>query len=179
MAPALDFALYISWYPGGRGSESSPIVDRIVPFWQLVYHGIIVSNPFYATIDAYIDRSKERLNFSDEFARYGYLDDSETRVLKIHEFGGRPVFYYTEYNDIMPLKRAADDYAKFSHLQYEFMDDHRELAEGVFLTRYSDGEEIVTNYSKTPYDWRGISVSPRTNRLFASGKSGDTPFRKM
>ena len=89
MAPSLDFALYVSWYPGARSREASPIVDRVVPFWQLVYHGIIVSNPFYATIDAYIDRSKERLNFSDEFARYGYLDDAETRILKVHEFGGR------------------------------------------------------------------------------------------
>lgn len=89
MAPSLDFALYVSWYPGACSREASPIVDRVVPFWQLVYHGIIVSNPFHAMIDAYIDRSKERLNFSDEFARYGYLDDAETRILKVHEFGGR------------------------------------------------------------------------------------------
>lgn len=26
------------------------------------------------------------------------------------------------------------------------MDDHRELADGVFLTRYSNGEETVVNY---------------------------------
>ena len=166
MAPALDFALYITWYPGARSCESSPIVDRIVPFWQLVYHGIIVSNPFYATIDAYIDRSKERLNFSDEFARYGYLDNSETRILKVHEFGGRPVFYYTEYNDVTPLKRASDDYARFSHLQYHFMDDHRELADGVYLTRYSNGEETVTNYSSSPFKWRGRVVGPKAQELF-------------
>lgn len=166
MAPSLDFALYVSWYPGANASESSPIVDRVVPFWQLVYHGIIVSNPFYATIDAYIDRSKERLNFSDEFARYGYLDDSETRILKVHEFGGRPVFYYTEYNDVSPLKRAADDYARLSHLQYYFMDDHRELADGVYLTRYSNGEETVTNYSSRPFEWRGRVVGPKAMELF-------------
>lgn len=166
MAPSLDFALYVSWYPGARSREASPIVDRVVPFWQLVYHGIIVSNPFYATIDAYIDRSKERLNFSDEFARYGYLDDVETRILKVHEFGGRPVFYYTEYNDVQPLKRAADDYAKYSHLQYAFMDDHRELADGVFLTRYSNGEETVVNYGDKSFIWRNSTVNPRGFKLF-------------
>ena len=74
--------------------------------------------------------------------------------------------HYTEYNDIMPLKRAADDYARFSHLQYFFMDDHRELAEDVYLTRYSSGEEMVTNYSGRPYEWRGTAVAPGTNRLF-------------
>ena len=166
MAPALDFALYVSWFHGARGREDSPIVDRIVPFWQLVYHGIVVSNPFYATIDAYVDRSKERQDFSDEHSRYGYLDDSRTRILKVHEFGGRPVFYYTEYRDVMPLKRAADDYAKYSHLQYAFMDDHRELAQGVFLTRYSTGAETVTNYALQPYHWKGQVVEPRSIRLF-------------
>ena len=166
MAPALDFALYVSWFPGARGREDSPIVDRIVPFWQLVYHGIVVSNPFYATIDAYVDRSKERQDFSDEHSRYGYLDDSRTRILKVHEFGGRPVFYYTEYRDVMPLKRAADDYAKYSHLQYAFMDDHRELAQGVFLTHYSTGAETVTNYALQPYHWKGQVVEPRSIRLF-------------
>jgi len=166
MAPALDFALYTSWYPGCNGREASPLVDRVVPLWQLVYHGIIVSNPFYATIDGYIDRAMEGKDYSDDAARFGYLKDSATRILKIHEFGGRPVFYYTLYKDVTPLKRASDDYAKFSHLQYQFMEDHRELAPEVFLTRYGDGEETVVNYSSRPFAWKGRTVGPRAIELF-------------
>ena len=162
IAPDLDFALYTCWYPAlGMASKA---VDRLVPLWQLVYHGIILSNPFYATIDAYYERSGK--NYSDSMQRFTYLDNAATRILKLHEFGGRPIFYYTRYEDIAPVKQAYEDYKKLSHLQYFYMDDHRELAPGVFLTRYSNGEEFVTNYSSEPYAYRGRSVKPMGNELF-------------
>ena len=163
MAPDLDFALYTSWFPGWGRRMESELIDRLVPFWQLVYHGIIVSNPFYATIDAYIER-KGRL-YADGKETYHTFGDAETRILKLHEFGGRPVFYYTLYDDISPLKRAYDDYKRRSHLQYFFMDDHRELAKDVFLIRYSDGEEMVVNYRTDPYRYRGTDVAGRSMRV--------------
>ena len=165
MAPSLDFALYTSWYPGWGRRMESPLVDRLVPFWQLVYHGIVVSNPFYATIDAYIER-KGRL-YADNMITYNTFGDAETRILKLQEFGGRPVFYYTKYEDVAPLKRAYDDYRQRSHLQYCFMDDHRELAPDVFLTRYSNGEETVTNYGDKAFTYRNETVPPRAFKLFS------------
>ena len=162
MAPSLDFALYVSWYPGAKNAEATPLVDRVVPLWQIVYHGIIVSNPFYATIDAYIDRKVGKKDLSDDpFGRFSYLGSATNRILKVHEFGGRPVFYYSLYEDVKPLKRAYDDYRRLSHLQYAFMDEHRELAKNVFLTRYSNGEEIIVNYSERPFDWRGRTVGAK------------------
>ena len=163
MAPSLDFALYTSWYPGWGRKMESPLVDRLVPFWQIVYHGIIVSNPFYATIDAYIER-KGRF-YADGKETYNTFGNAETRILKLQEFGGRPVFYYTRYEDVAPLKRAYDDYRKRSHLQYCFMDDHRELSKDVFLTRYSDGTETVANYGDAPFMHRGEKVAPREFRI--------------
>ena len=163
IAPDLDFALYTSWYPGSGGRMASEAVDRPVPFWQLVYHGIILSNPFYCTIDAYYERVGR--HYSDSLDRFAYFDNARTRVLKLHEFGGRPIFYYTRYEDIAPVKQAYEDYKKLSHLQYFYMDDHRELAPGVFLTRYSNGEELVTNYSPEPFAYRGRSVKPMGNEL--------------
>ncbi len=97
---------------------------------------------------------------------YNTFGDAETRILKLQEFGGRPVFYYTKYEDVAPLKRAYDDYKKRSHLQYCFMDDHRALAKDVFLTRYSNGEETVTNYDDKPFAYRGEAVPPHQFRLF-------------
>ncbi len=37
---------------------------------------------------------------------------------------------------------------------------------GVFLTRYSNGEEFVMNYSSEPYAYRGWQVKPMGNELF-------------
>ena len=46
------------------------------------------------------------------------------------------------------------------------MDDHRELADGVFLTRYSNGEETVVNYGDKSFIWRNSTVNPRGFKLF-------------
>ena len=176
MAPSLDFALYTSWYPGWGRKMESPLVDRLVPFWQLVYHGIIVSNPFYATIDAYVDRTTQGRFYADGMDTYNTFGNTETRILKLQEFGGRPVFYYTTYKDIAPLKRAYDDYLKRSRLQYCFMDDHREIAPDVFMTRYSDGTETVTNYGGTPFVWRGETVAARSFAIISNkNKKGTRP----
>ncbi len=39
----LDYALYVSF---SGLTKRPPMVDRMVPIWQLVYHGIVMSNPF-------------------------------------------------------------------------------------------------------------------------------------
>ena len=51
LAPTLDFALYLWSYPDWKGKPEK-LADRHIPLWQLVYHGIILSNPYYTTIDA-------------------------------------------------------------------------------------------------------------------------------
>ena len=51
VAHTLDFALYLWTYPlWDDNPEMLP--EKYVPLWQLVYHGIIMSNPYYCTIDA-------------------------------------------------------------------------------------------------------------------------------
>ena len=164
MVPSLDFALYLSVYPAPV--SGTKLAARLVPFWQLVYHGITISNPLYSTIDAYVTTRSDK----EEPRRRGPFEGSWDRVLKLHEFGGRPVFYFYNYHDIAPLVRAAEDYAKYAHLQTCFMDDHRELAKGVFLTRYSNGEETVANYTDAAFPWRGRAVSPRAIELFRKTK---------
>ena len=165
LAPNLDFVLYTSFYP--RSAERKEMVDKYVPFWQLVYHGIIVSNPYYATIDPTIMRN-DRL--SDDKKFYSWLKTPERQMLKVVEFGGRPVFYYTLYKDIAPLKKAYDIYEELKYLQYEFMEEHRELAPDVYLTRYSNGDETVCNYSATPFAYKSKTTAPLSYTLYKSEK---------
>ena len=49
------------------------------------------------------------------------------------------------------------------------MDFHGEIAEAVFLTRYADGSEIVTNYSDRPFTHRRRTIGPKDYRLFKPG----------
>ena len=170
VAGNLDYALYISFNVMGK---QPALVDRVVPLWQIVYNGIILSNP-----------SAETTNYS--------IKDAKTRLKQI-EFGGRPAFYYHSAfmgngrnwmgnTDLRcqtqqelkasgdAIKAACDEFAKLSHLQLEFMDFHDEIAPNVFITRWANGDEIVSNYSDKPYTFKGKTVKPLAYEFFKGGR---------
>lgn len=157
VARTLDYALYVTAYPKWLG-KPSPLIDRIIPLWQIAYHGIILSNPYYATIDYNYPRPAGR-------EPHTWLNQT-TRRLRLVEFGGRPTFYFNPYSDLKPIKEAYDEYQPMKYLQYEFMESHDEIAKDVFLTRYSDGSEIVSNYSNSGFSYRGVQIKSMDYRLF-------------
>lgn len=157
---SLDYALYASIVP----PKPHPMVDRFVPFWQLVYHGIILSNPFPPTC-----------NYT--------IKDEATRLMLV-EFGGRPFFYfYSNYRDnndawmgkedltcadqaslqasVARIKEGYDEYNALCHLQTHFMEHHEAVDRDVFRTLYSNGEAVICNYRAEPYAYRGQTIPPR------------------
>lgn len=159
VAKTLDFALYVWAYPKWIGREH-PLVSRLVPIWQIAYHGIILSNPYYSTIDYNIDAPRKWLP-------YAYIQDPKVRRLKLYEFGGRPVYYFNNYKNLKPIKEAYDEYQKSKHLQYEFMDSHRQIQDGIFETEYSDGTKVVTNYTDKEFFYNAQSVPAMDYKIFA------------
>ncbi len=150
VAKSLDYALYVWAYPRWAG-RANPLVNGVVPIWQIAYHGIILSNPFYATIDYNFDEPRWGSPFD-------FMMNPKERRLKLYEFGGRPTYYFTSYKNLKPIKEAYDEYQNAKYLQYEFMDDHREIAPKVFLTTYSDGSRVVTNYNNADFNYQGRKV---------------------
>jgi hypothetical protein len=155
----LDYALYASIV----APKPHPMVDRFVPFWQLVYHGIILSNPFPTTCNYTIKDAASRL--------------------QLIEFGGRPFFYfYSNYRDnhdawmgkedltcadaaaltasVAKIKTGYEEYAALAALQNEFMELHEAVAKDVYRIVYSNGAEIVCNYSDQPFAYQGKSIAP-------------------
>ncbi|MBE6413701.1 MAG: hypothetical protein E7035_04000 [Verrucomicrobiaceae bacterium] len=167
-AKVLDYALYTSTASKGkafveatekrlkRKMNNPPMVEfEILPLWQIVYHGIILSNVDWYTIDCYLKPKGHKLR------------------LKFIECGGRPTFYWTKYkkqSDIDGIAEAYREYVPMRYLQYEFMDRHEEIAKNVFLTGYSDGSEVVVNYTKKPFEYKGQVVEARDYRLFKPSK---------
>lgn len=148
----LDYALYLSFHT--PGAKLHPFLKNHVPFWNLVYHGYVLSSPYRATT-----------NFT--------IKDPKTR-LKVFEFCGRPMFYFHSRfkttNDqswgdvdltcgtdaemreaVAKMKEGFDAYEKLSRLQYETMEGHDEIAENVFRTTFSDGTAIFCNYRPEPF----------------------------
>ena len=157
----LDYGLYISFYD--PATPLPPIIDRHVPFWHLVYNGIVLNNPYTATT-----------NYT--------LKDAATR-LKLIEFGGRPMFYfYSKFRDtgtnwmgdidltcatddelvesVRKVKEGYDEFETMKHLQLEFMESHEAVSETVFRTTFSDGTHILTNYGDTDFVFDGGTVKP-------------------
>ena len=132
--------------------ENVEICDEFIPFWHLVYHGIVLYNSFGESINAMIKHDPEL-------------------ALKNEEFGGRPqAYFYAKFlsagrawmgeedlicnNDeelqcsVKALKKAAEEYEKVWALQLEFMEDHKKIAEGIFETTYSNGVICRIDYHK-------------------------------
>ena len=162
VAKTLDYALYVWAYPHWVGPDS-PLVDRLAPIWQIVYHGIILSNPYYATIDYTYEGDGAR-----SWLPYNALCDKTYRRLKMAELNGRPTFYFATYrkHGVKPVKEAYDEYEPMKHLQYEFMDFHGEIAPFVYITKFSNGEYIITNYSDSDFAHNGATVKSRDYKLF-------------
>lgn len=168
----LDYINYISsrmnrWTLVKQGKMSkksffgrmADYVDNYVPLWEIVYHGIILSNPDrltqnHATGKARTDDSGD-LRFNE---RDGIQDPYAT--LKLYEFGGRPIFYSSNFNDIPRIKKAYDEFLPFRHLQLEFIEDHKYLTNDVTLTVFGNGEAIVCNYGKEPFKFKGKTIKP-------------------
>jgi hypothetical protein len=61
---------------------------------------------------------------------------------------------------VAAIRKGCDHLAEYGHLQYEFMEDHCELAPQVFRTVWSDGTELICNYTDKPYAYKGVNVEP-------------------
>ena len=66
------------------------------------------------------------------------------------------------------ISRGYEDMKKLGYLQYEFLDENRELSSDVFLSRWSDGSEVICNYGSAPYSYRGREVAPLSYELYKS-----------
>ena len=156
--PHIDMGLYTSFSP--ENDDHFGLMDKVVPFWQLVYHGIVLDNPYTRTVNAAISKNPDNM-------------------LKLIEFGGRPVIYYnsrfvdenrgsetnwmgdidfvndTKEHLLYGVERAAkqyNDYKKLRYLQYEFMQEHKEIAPGVYAVTYSDGSVVTVDYNNGIYN---------------------------
>ncbi len=159
MSDTLDYGLYIHF----GGNRKHPLCDEDIPLWQLVYHGIILHNPSTNTVN--------------------YPIKDVDSLLEEVEFGGRPSFYYysrfvTESagrknwmgetdmrcttaeelaEGVDALARSYSEYQTRKALQYQFMENHEKLAEGVYKVTYSDGTVVLVNRGEDAYEPAGLA----------------------
>ena len=160
-AKAVDFAMYSTMKMAHP--QKKEIIDSHVPVWQIVFHGYILSNPASETVNYNIKEPYYKLRFI--------------------EAGGRPLYYFyskfmnngnnwmgdvdLSYKDkedlaqsVKVIKDGFDEYQPLAHLQYETLDDHEEIAPGLTRSVFSDGTQIICNYSDKAARYDGKDVPP-------------------
>ena len=137
-------------------SSEWDIIDRSVPFMQIVLHG-------------FVDYAGDPINLS---AR------TTESILRLVELGACPLFTWcyadsevvknSDYDQLYALHYgdwldgATTLYAAMNSVLREVRDqtiiDHAELAEGVTQTTYANGYSVVVNYGKQEYAADGVLV---------------------
>ena len=151
-APAMDRFMYI--YDGEASLLKVPYIDKCIPLYPAVYHGVMLYNLSHFTLNTLPGEINYLKNI--EYGSlpliyfYGHflLDKSKNWL------GDRDYRYDSReglHKSVAGLKQVYDDYAKLAHLQTEFIEGHNKLADGVFETLYGNGESVVVNYNDEPY----------------------------
>ena len=162
----MDYALYVNF--GITIDEPPVLCEEIIPFWSLVYHGIVTCNCSYATVNEMVK------------------DDPDLWLFNL-EFGGRPTAYFHSKfrpasdapdqdlrcstdeeleSGIDALLRRAQEFDTIAHLQLEFIEKHEIIAPRVVRERYSDGTVITINRSSEVFD----GIAPKSYRVTAPEK---------
>ena len=168
----LDYINYVTsrmnrWVEAKKGKSKkgsfyekmSHYIDRFVPLWEIVYHGIILSNPDRLTQNHTTGKPKTDDSGDLRFNERDGIQDAYA-TLKLYEFGGRPIFYSSNFKDVPLIKKAYDEFLPYRHLQLEFLEDHKYLTNDVTLTVFGNGEAIVCNYGKEPFKFKGKTIKP-------------------
>jgi len=162
LSPLLDFALYPTML---RFDQMHPerLLDTFFPIWHIVYDGSIPSCPM-----------SQAINFNIK----------GPEGMKLVEYGGHPTYYfYSAHRDdarnwmgtttldlkvdtqedlvaaVKAIRYGYDYLRQYGDLQYEFMEDHSEIAPGVFRSVYSDGTETICNYNSDPFVYKDREVA--------------------
>lgn len=152
-ATGLDRFLYLDcdkWMP----LLKQPHVDTCVPLYETVYHGVLLYNLSTGVINTLPGET-------------GYLRSIEYGSLPLACFYGHFLLDASKnwmgnrdyrYDDreglkqaVAGLRRVFDDVERLKHLQTEFIEGHRPLDEGVFETRYGNGQRVVVNYREESF----------------------------
>ncbi len=147
-----DYVMYPSFDLGKPHNQK--LCDEIIPFWHIVYHGIIMYNPCTFTLN--------------------YMAKNTNNRLKFFEYGGRPLAcFYANFAtnnhwmgnedficdtdeqmvaSVSAIKQMSDDYKMLENERYEFIYSHEKVSDGVYKTTYTNGTEVIVDYNAQTFD---------------------------
>ena len=150
-AKYLDYGLYVSW-----PAVDDVMADKVIPFWQIAYHGIILYNSTTDTVNYPIKNSKNHLTVIEDGSRPSFYFYSKFLEGSNQDdwLGKEDLVCDTDEQlkfSVSKIKEAYEEYKSLVHLQTQFIEKHSEIGENVFEVTYSDGTIIKVDYNTNKY----------------------------
>ena len=159
----LDFGLYIS-FGTAFGKQLFPFYDESVPFYEMVYHGLLLYNPLSGTINLPLKTKEDRLNV---YLRGGkptfYLYSKFRTNGKVNWMGETDLTVDTEeqlQKTVASIKAEYESYRPFAERQFLFITNYEVLENGIEVATYEDGVRIVGNRSDKVASYDGKTLDP-------------------
>ncbi|MCQ2385688.1 MAG: DUF5696 domain-containing protein [Clostridia bacterium] len=156
MADSLDFGLYVSYFPFRNKAALPSIASDVIPLWQLVFHGIVLSNPYTDTVNAPLkgrDAEIKLLEYGGRPTLYFYSRFvDENKPGSMGNWMGNSDFVTDTEEDIRSSARLAGklyrEFRTVSDLQDKFMESYEKVSATQSRVVYSDGSVLLFDYEK-------------------------------
>ena len=168
----LDFSLYNTFRSNLLSfvEKKYEMIDSVVPMMELIYHGILLYNVSTATVNAVIKGDFARSLLALLGGKPVLYINSKFLSAKKNVFQGINNNWMGE-EDLMSenkedieasalaVYRAAEEYKALADRQFVFIDSYKKLDNGICVTRYEDGVEIVANFGSDPAIYREKQIA--------------------
>lgn len=139
------------------------MLDESVPFYTIALHGLVD----YLGGD-YMDFYEQRSQLLDAIAKGGNVSFTLTweNTEKL-AMADTAAYYSTTFDlwkdDVLAVWQELKPYLDATRGQ--FITGHEKLAEGVTLTTYENGVQVLVNNTDSAYSWNDTEVAPRSFRM--------------
>ena len=158
---ALDYVLYTYWKLFPKLNDD--LVGELVPFWFIVYHGIVTYNSSCETMNSMIKEPNAFLLntlYGGRPAAYFY---AKYRTKSFNWMGEEDLTCATDEELDYAVEHLATAYRRFSQtadLQYEFLEDITDITPTLRVARYANGTRIVCNFADEAASFEGKTLPP-------------------
>jgi len=159
----LDYGLYTS-FGLGFGNKGNPICDRLVPFFEIAYHGIVLYNPLSDTINFTIKSPADKLTLIMRGGRASFYFFSKFRTGGEPNWMGENDITSTTNEDLVravsAIKEGFDICRDIADIQCAYMLDYQFLGNGIEVAKYDNGISIVGNFLDKENEYNGKKIAP-------------------
>lgn len=155
----LDYALYVT-FGDGFGRNEYAFADRYLPFWELIYHGILYYNPTSPTINYTLKDPADRLTFIMRGGLPSFYFYSRFRTGAKNWMGDNDLTLEELEKSVSAIKEGMELYKPFEDRQLIYMTDYIFGDDGIETAVYADGFRVVGNFSDKPKEYEKHVIEP-------------------